>query len=273
MSYAVVIVYIEANGLPERRVRLAAGLAGKFNAILAGISAVAIHPPYLYEGAVIQQVNEAEIADAMKKLDAKEDWFRKIAGAHHPKLEWRPVIDYPIDALAREARSADLVIIGKTKSQGDSFASLDPGEALLKLGRPVLLVPEGMDSLRAEHVVIGWKDARESRRALGDALPFLHEASRVTVAEIYEAGEETAAKQGIEDVVRYLARHRIDATGRPVLRGDKAGAGQLIALAQAEGADLIVSGAYGHSRLGEWVFGGVTQDLLAASSICCFMSH
>ena len=78
------------------------------------------------------------------------------------------------------------------ESSGDSLTSLDPGEALLKIGRPTLVVPDGV-TLRAEHVVVGWKDTREARRVVQDALPFLHEASGVIVVEIYAAGEESTA--------------------------------------------------------------------------------
>jgi nucleotide-binding universal stress UspA family protein len=74
-------------------------------------------------------------------------------------------------------------------------------------------------------------------------------------------------------VVRYLTRHRINATSRVVLQKHRSVAAELIKFAQEDGADLLVTGAYGHSRLGEWIFGGVTRDLLATSAICCLMSH
>jgi nucleotide-binding universal stress UspA family protein len=74
-------------------------------------------------------------------------------------------------------------------------------------------------------------------------------------------------------VVRYLTRHRINANSRVVLQQQGSGAAELIKFAQEDGADLLVTGAYGHSRLGEWIVGGVTHDLLATSSICCLMSH
>jgi hypothetical protein len=66
--------------------------------------------------------------------------------------------------LTREARSADLVVIGQTQGPRGAYRSLDPGEAILKMGRPMLVVPEGKSSLRGEHIVIGWKDTREARR-------------------------------------------------------------------------------------------------------------
>jgi nucleotide-binding universal stress UspA family protein len=272
MSYAAVMVYVDANGLPEKRVGLAASLAGKFNANLIGLSALPIPPPFLYDGAVIQQPTEADIGGILAKLNAKGDWFRGIMSVNHAGFEWRPVLDYPAEALAREARSADLVIIGEMGGPGDTLGSLDPGEALLKVGRPALVIPDGVSSLRAENVIVGWKDTREARRAIWDALPFLHEASSITVVEISESGEESMAQGHVDDVVRYLMRHRIKSIPR-ILKQQGSVAAQLIKLAQEAGADLIVTGAYGHSRLGEWFFGGVTRDLLANSIICCLMSH
>jgi nucleotide-binding universal stress UspA family protein len=267
MSYAIVMVYVDAEGTPEQRVRLAAGLADKFNAMLIGLSAVAIRPAFMGEGVVVKDMMQSDIGET------RGSWFRTIAGADHRKLEWRAVLDFPNEALACEARSADLVVIGRTAAPGDVYSALSPGAAVLKIGRPVLVVPEGVDALRAEHVVIGWKDSREARRAVQDAIPFLQEATRVTVVEICESGEETAAQEHIDDVARYLTRHRISCGPRIIIHQEGPGAAQLIRLAQDEGADLIVAGAYGHSRLGEWMFGGMTRDLLATGPICCLMSH
>jgi nucleotide-binding universal stress UspA family protein len=273
MPYTTVMVYVDADGTPEPRVRLAAGLADKFNATLIGMSALAIRPAFMAEGVVIQELMQADIKELRGKLAGRESWFRATAAADHRKLEWRAVLDFPNEALAREARSADLVVIGQTSGPGDSYSALDPGGAVLKVGRPTLIVPEGAGSLRADHVVIGWKDSREARRAVQDALPFLHEATRVTVVEICESGEEAAAQEHIDDVARYLTRHRISGGPRVIIHQEGSGAAQLVRLAQDEGADLIVAGAYGHSRLGEWMFGGMTRDLLATSPICCLMSH
>jgi nucleotide-binding universal stress UspA family protein len=267
------MVYINTDGAPEQRVRLAARLADKFTATLIGFSALAIRPPLVVEGAVIAQVTEAEIKEMRAKLASKENWFRNIAGAEHRKLEWRSVLDFPTEALAREARSADLIVIGQSKKLVDAYSSLDSGGALLKAGRPLLVVPEGVSSLRAEHVVIGWKDTREARRAVQDALPFLHEAGSVAIVEIYESDEADAAQNHIDDVAHYLGRHKINAGPKIALRRKDSDAAQLIRIAQEAGADLLVTGAYGHSRLGEWIFGGMTRDLLASSPICCLMSH
>jgi nucleotide-binding universal stress UspA family protein len=273
MSYATLMVYVDADRMPEERVRLAARLAGQFNAALIGLSAVAIRPPVAAEGMVIAETTAAEIKEIRAKLAEKGNWFRNIAGTVHRNLEWRSVLDFPTGALAREARIADLVVIGQHAPLGDVYSSVDPGEMILKAGRPTLVVPEGVSVLRADRIVIGWKDTREARCAVRDALPFFREATRVTIVEICAPGEEGAAQEHMDEVVRYLNRHRIIGGPRVILHRDRSGAALLIRLAQEEGADLLVTGAYGHSRLGEWIFGGVTHELLATSPICCLMSH
>jgi nucleotide-binding universal stress UspA family protein len=273
MSYATLLVYVDADSRPEHRVRIAVSVADKFNATLIGLSALPIPPPVVANGVVTFGPTEVDIAAMRAQLADQGNWFCSIAAADHRKLEWRPLLEFPTMALAREARSADLVVIGRKGEPLGTYSSLDPGGAILQMGRPTLVVPEEVLVLKAEHIVIGWKDTREARRAVQDALPFLHEASRVTIVEVCEPGEEKTALDHIGDVARYLTRHRINGGPRVILQKEGSGAAQLIRLALDEGADLLVTGAYGHSRFGEWMFGGMTRELLATSPICCLMSH
>jgi len=265
MSYASLMVYVEADTMPEHRVRLAASLADQFNAMLIGLSALAIPPPMTTDGVVMDMMG-AKLADNGK-------WFRGVAGNDRRRLDWYEALDFPAEALTRTARSADLVVIGQAKTPVNAYRALDPGEAILKMGRPTLVVPEEVSSLRAEHIVIGWKDTREARRAVWDALPFLQQATRVTVVEACGPPDEKTSLERLDDVARYLSHHRIQGGPKVILEQKGSGAKQLIQLAQQERADLLVTGAYGHSRLGEWIFGGMTRELLAASPIYCLMSH
>jgi nucleotide-binding universal stress UspA family protein len=158
---------------------------------------------------------------------------------------------------------------------------LKGGERVLEIGAGsgyaaavlFLVVPPAVKSLAADHVVIGWKDTREARRAVQDALPFLHEAKRVTILEICGKDQMDVARRHVDDVVGYLAQHRIKAERRVEIQANGSGADQIIGLADDEGADLLVTGAYGHNRVNEWIFGGMTRDLLKSSPICCLMSH
>jgi nucleotide-binding universal stress UspA family protein len=270
MSYATLLVYVDAAEEAETAVRAAAGLADRFNATLIGLCALEVRPQFVTEGVVLPDAVQADINEKRAKLADKGVWFRSLAEAGHRKVEWRAMLDLPTEALAREARCADLVVVRRAP---DPYSALDPGGAILKVGRPVLVVPDGAAAPRAEHVVIGWKDRREARRAVRDALPLLQDAGRVTIVEICNRGEEDAARDHMDDVARYLERHRINGGPRVILHQNGSGAAALIKVAAEEGADLLVTGAYGHTRLGEWMFGGVTRDLLATSPICCLMSH
>ncbi len=272
MSFATIMVHVDVDGGSEARVGLAAGLADRFASTLIGISAC-ILPPYPAEGAyfVTPDFVEQERRDMAASLKRAEEGFLSVAGTQR-KVEWRSDIELPDDYLVAQARAADLVIVGRDRAPGSVCRAIDPGTAVLKAGRPVLVVPPGVETLKAERVIIGWKDSREARRALQDSLSLLHEAKSVTIMEICDQGMEALARQHLDDVAQYLTRHRI-AVG-PVLAVHAANAAaELIRVVKAEGADLIVAGAYGHSRLGEWIFGGVTRDLLASSPVCCLLAN
>lgn len=272
MSYATLLVYVNADHVSNQLTGVAAGVADKFSANLIGLSALAVLPPFAAEGVVIvDNASEFDIAKMNAKLVEAGKKFRVAAGASR-EIEWRSAIEFPTQTLINEARCADLIVVQKGKSN-DIYRALDTGAALLGAGRPFLVVPAAARSLAAEHVVIGWKNTREARRAVQDALPFLHEAKRVTVMEICENGGMDAARHGVNDVACYLARHRIRAEARAEIQSRGSGADQIIAFAEDEGSDLLVTGAYGHSRFNEWVFGGMTRDLLTSSPICCLMSH
>jgi nucleotide-binding universal stress UspA family protein len=144
-----------------------------------------------------------------------------------------------------------------------------PGDLVMESGRSVLIVPPLMDHMFANRIVVAWKDTREARRAVWDSLPFLKRADVVFVVAIGDNDRKEAAN----DVSAYLARHGI--ASRALLRGipDSTVAEDILQVANDEGANLIVSGAYGHSRVHEWIFGGVTRALLNDAPVCCLMSH
>jgi nucleotide-binding universal stress UspA family protein len=274
MSYATLLVYVNADHVSKQLVGVAADLADRFSAKLIGVSALAVMPPVVASGVVVvDNATEFDIAQMKAKLEWAGEQFRAVVGGDR-QAEWRSFLKLPAETLITEARCADLIVVEKSKAPWDIHRAADNGSAILGAGRPVLVVPTAVKALAADHIVVGWKDTREARRAILDALPFLHEARRVTIVEISETDRMGAPRHYADDVVRYLARHRIKAEARVEARllGSTA-ADQIMGLALDEGADLLVTGAYGHSRLNEWIFGGMTRDLLASSPICCLMSH
>ena len=277
MSFATLMVHVDIEPRSDARVRLAAQLADRFASTLIGISACLL-PPYPAEGVyfVTREFVEQEQRDILAALQRAEASFRAAAGEKGSRLEWlewRSAVDLPETFVVSQARSADLLIVGRAASAMDISRCVDPRAAVLRVGRPMLVVPPALDTLKAERILIGWKDSREARRALQDSLPLLHEAKSVAIVEVCDDGMEALARTHVEDVAHYLTRHRISVGSATAGTAKHGVAEHLIDLARVEGADLIVAGAYGHSRLGEWIFGGVTRELLASSPLCCFMSN
>jgi nucleotide-binding universal stress UspA family protein len=272
VSFATVMVHVDIDGKSTARIRLAARLAHRFTADLIGVSA-AILPPYPAEGGcfVTGEAIEREHHDIKVAFARAETVFRSIVGVGGKGREWRCSIELPDSYVASQACCADLLVIGRPAD--DISRSLDSGSVVLRAGRPALVVPPDVDTLSGDHVVVGWKDCREARRALRDALPFLERAHAVTIVEISAEASQPYVRLQADDVVRYLARYKVQVGPTIVAHHKGSVADELVRLAKAEGADLIVAGAYGHSRLGEWVLGGVTRDLLSTSPVCCLLSH
>jgi hypothetical protein len=224
MSYATLMVYVEADGIPEQRVRIASELATKFDAALIGLSARAVPPPFVAEGVIIEKHTEADIEKMRMELAKRGDWFRRVVGADSKDVQWRTALDFPGGTLVRESRCADLVIIEqRNPGRYDTYRNLDPGEVLLKIGRPTLLVGPEVASLSAEHIVVAWKDSREAHRAVLDAMPFLRKAKRVSVVEVCTRDDERHALARTEDVPPVSARDRRECTSNSSSRQIRCG--------------------------------------------------
>ena len=274
MSYATMMVQVDVNGELDGRVRLAAKLADRFQSQLIGISAWMPRPPFTIEGVTIDPVlTAADLKERSAALNRRGEEFKAAVGIDGRRVDWRCSQEFPTEYIAREARAADLVVISRERNVYDPYVFPDPGALVLRSGRPILAVPPGVDSLKGQRVVVAWKDSREARRAIQDALPFLHQADEVIVTEVCESSEVNDCQKRLRDVAQYLARHRINAVAERARPVEGTAENSLLRIVQDESADLIVAGAYGRSRLGEWIFGGMTQSLLTKSPVCCLFSH
>jgi nucleotide-binding universal stress UspA family protein len=149
---------------------------------------------------------------------------------------------------------------------------MNAGDLIMQAGRPVFAVPNFRDGVKLERAIIAWKDTSETRRAALDALPLLKALASVTVVEIALEDELPAARSHVGDVIGWLKRHGIvaDSIASASMGDDSA---QLNNIAKTQDADMIVAGAYGHSRVREWALGGVTRDLLHRADRCLLVSH
>ena len=268
-----IMVYVDFDPGADNRIKIAADLAAKFGGVLIGVAGWL--PGREAGGWFSAQLKPPEdrIDHAMAELEKLAERFRKLAYRTVRSVEWRGSIHFPREVIVREARAADLVVISSHTVAEDVYQAFDPGTVLLGAGRPVLVVPDGVTGNPGQRVVIAWKDTREARHALQSALPYLKNAKHIVLVGIAEEALETAAHDQLDDVEKYLLWHGIQLNGKSVLPPKGSISDQLISVAQREAADLIVAGAYGHTRLGEWVFGGATRGLLQKSNICCLFSN
>ncbi len=262
MSFNSILVHMEIDGISNARLQYATDMAGDLDAFLIGFTACAIRPVHISEMGVVTDETYQDEATARnrKRFDELKTEFFAIAG-DGPNSAWRQSEDLPTRALAANARVADLVISGTPHgaSPGDIYRSADPGDLVCDAGRPVLFVAEGAVFRHPQCAVIGWKDMPEARRAVPLALPFLQLSKRVLVLSIGEE-KDGDAEEGLNDIVRFLMRHEIDADAK-YLTG-RNGPQDFVEAVRAEQADLVVTGAYGHSRMRERIFGGFTRTLL-----------
>ena len=274
MSFATILVFVDSDGGSNARVRLTAGLAERFKSNVLGVGAWMPRPPFVVEGVVVDpEPTETEIRGMKEALAKVGEQFKTTAAMAERQIEWRSALEFPTEFVARQARAADLIVVGRDRLPYDPYRFTDVGAVVLRVGRPVLMVPPGVQSLAVKRAVIAWKDTREARRAVQDALPLLEIASEVIVLEACETGSEQDAQHALKDVANYLARHGTTVVAERVRPVDGTASNTLLRLVEEQSADLIVAGGYGHSRLGEWVFGGMTQDLLSKSPVCCLLSH
>lgn len=273
MSYSTLMVQLDLDQSNDMRLQIAGDLAERFDARVIGITSGDIQPLYYLDGDAAQDFlnkGRAELQDRMAECERK---FRKVFIGRANKIAWRSARDWPAQFVAREARAADLIITGAVRGRADPLRQVDPGELVLRAGRPVLVIPPELEWLRVNTIVVGWKDTPEARRAVYDALPLLHKAKHVVIVELAEPeADQKAAKSRVQDVAAWLVQRGISASSIAT-RALIGVPDQLVIIAHDEGANIIVAGAYGHSRFQEWVFGGMTRSLLIQQRCCALLSH
>jgi nucleotide-binding universal stress UspA family protein len=275
MTLKSIMVQLEL-GRPHAGVLAVAGdLAARFQAGVIGI--VSCQPMRMDYGDVAFSGDfvQADRDEIERQLTAAEGEFRAAVTPRAASVQWRAAVTTGAlcDYFAREARSADLIITHASSADLlNPTRRINTGGLVMQAGRPILIVPGHIQTLKIERAVLAWKDTREARRAAYDALPLLKVAGHVVVAAIAPKDKLGHAKTELDDVLAWLKRHGVAASSL-LTPAHGADATQLQSLVEDQKADLIVAGAYGHARLQEWALGGVTGDLLMRTNICALVSH
>ncbi|HSD37201.1 MAG TPA: universal stress protein [Rhodocyclaceae bacterium] len=276
MTYASMMVHLEIGRPNAALLEVAGNLAARFHSNLTGVAASQlaqlIYGSEYLPNDILQEQHEA----VRKGLQSLEAEFRNALGKHAGNLQWRAAATYssPTDYFAQQARIADLFIVGADRDAPRFGASreVDIGALILQIGRPVLIVPAGVHAPGFDHVMLAWRDAREARLAASLALPFLKVARKVHVVELVHDDDLTDAYANLKEVRSWLGMHGV--MTEPIASVSKGNeAEELNAIAEKYQVDLLVAGAYGHSRLREAVLGGVTRDLLLHPQRCTLVAH
>lgn len=300
MGYKTILVHADEAPHSVARMLLAAELALREGAHVIGVATTGISR-FLYHGEAIdeQDPNLARHLDVLRERAAQSlaEFTPRLRHAGVQSFEQRVLDDEPGAGLSLLARHADLVIIGQSSPRQRGGPDV-PAEVLSGAGRPVLILPHearassaiAVDSagvaspggaLPGRHILVAWNASKEAARALGDALPFLQQADSVTLA-IFDADERPGVygdPPGSE-VQAWLERHNVRAQlvveqteHQGLLKRSGNTGDALLAMAGERDCDLLVMGAYGHSRFRESLLGGVTRTVLDAMHLPVLMSH
>ena len=275
MTYKDLLVHVDNGKASPARVAAAIELARGFEAHLTGLY---VQPrmaiPVYAEMHIPADILDQQEREAEARAQAAELQFRAALEQAGLPGEWRHSRGFTDRQLSLQARGADLVVLGQ--AEDDGLMSLDMAvddHVLMGCGRPVLFVPcVGVSGSVGRRVMVAWDASREAARAVNDALPLLRRAEWVEVITVNPPGDPDDLPPAT-DICLHLARHGVRAEAAGARARDVEVGDVLLSRVADRGADLLVAGAYGHSRLRETVLGGVTRHLLAHMTVPVLMSH
>ncbi|CAN7735700.1 MULTISPECIES: universal stress protein [unclassified Variovorax] len=280
MDFKTILVHLDHTDRCSARVAFAAGLARAHGSHLIGLVPTGLYDGVIPADAIPTGVTDfiAESADHLRRrAEAISESFKvRVSGPIPVSHEIRLTDGTAVDAIVQHGRSSDLIVLGQEDRSARSDApahGLVP-RVMLQAGRPVLVVPyAGSAEPKVKNVFVAWDGSRASAVAMRAALPLLAKARQVKLVFCRRLGEpHEPARLLVAETLQWLQRHGIKATAEEdVIEIDIAAA--LLSRACDLGADLMVMGGYGHSRLREMVLGGVTQQILAHMTFPILIAH
>jgi len=279
MGYKNLLVHVDDTKGCAARVRAAIELAIAHDAHLTGVYIVTDPSPAAFvQGYLPPETLEMVRQEARKRADAALARFTEVAKRNQISFESRTdrvLYTAMAEALATNARYADVAILGQSDPDDSDNPRYLPEEVTLASGRPSLVIPYiGPAATLGQRVTVAWDASREAARAVNDALPILKRAQAVGVVSVnpsetpFGHGEQPGA-----DIALHLARHGIKVEVQRIESRDIDVPNIILSHIADQSSDLLVMGAYGHSRLREFVLGGVTRTILHDMTVPVFMAH
>jgi nucleotide-binding universal stress UspA family protein len=275
-GYKDILVHLDGTLEDETRLAHAEALACAFGAHLIGLYTNKL-PDIADYPTTAGLMAYAELADRLHAGGAIiQKRLAKRLQRSGAANELRKIEAAPVDmrrAVATEARLVDLFVASCPRETARQWR-FAVEEALFEGGRSVLLAPEGVrprDAIRT--IVIGWVNTSEAARAVAEALPLLQRAGLTEIVCVEEGATGVDRALARSDIAAHLDRHGVAVNISMISDATRDAAAAILDKAHRVSADLIVTGAYGHSRFREWILGGVTHDLIARSDIPLLMAH
>jgi len=255
----------------------AISIASRLEAHITGI-AIAFVPDIQRAGMAFLSAEKIEALqrDNEAATETIVEWFAAAtasAGVSAEKRVLRANMSYAADHFGRIARRFDLAIVGQVEPDGSPVQAMVCESTLFESGRPMIIVPYvQMAPLKLDRIMVCWDGSRPAARAIADAMPLLKRAKNV---EVVSVTSERGKQDEIEgaDMGHHLARHGLKVDVTRIMRGELDVEDVLLSHAADSGADFMVMGGYGHSRLREFVLGGVTRSILRTMTVPTLMSH
>jgi nucleotide-binding universal stress UspA family protein len=268
MPIRTILLNFDVDEANDTLVRCAVDLARRLGSKLVGHCAADAMPLFVgAEGAMMAATVYADLREDIESRQRRaQELFRRAVPAELA-AGWLAPVDAATGSLIDHAVRADLLMLGRpVATPGTTQRCANLGDVIVGSGRPVIAVPPGTVNVDLDSVVIGWKNTREGRRALADAMPLLAHAGRVVLASV----DEGNGQPKVAEAMAFLKGHGISA--EEVARTQVDVATTLLEICEATRSRLLVIGAYGHSRWRERLFGGVTEALLQEAALVRFFS-
>jgi nucleotide-binding universal stress UspA family protein len=271
-----ILVVIDNSANVGRVLGPAAALAKRVDGRLTGFFATGLPAATsfgdLASGAQLVDAFMAAQRDEAVKAEAA---FRQELGRLQLAGDWLWREADVTESIVSTGRLYDLVVLGQIDPDAESpVPAVSPDEVVQALGRPVLFIPYAGEFTSFDHVLIAWSGTRESARALHDAMFLIDRADAVTVIEVDSPGGPAAVpNRALDEVVAALKRRGVEASGDPTVTDGTPVADIILSRAADLTADVIVMGAYGHSRLRELVLGGTSRSMFQEMTVPVLMSH
>jgi nucleotide-binding universal stress UspA family protein len=279
LTYRNILVHVDQTKACPKRIDAAINLALQYEAHLTGLYVMAEPSGASFvRGYLPPEIIEAIASRAEDLANRKLARFSAAAERNQVAFETRIDRGFDVelaDILSMHARYADLLVVGQVDPDDAPAGRHLPDQLVLACGRPVLLIPYiGPATMLGQRVVVAWDASREAARAVSDALPILEKASSVTVMTVNPRERDNGhGEVPGADIAVYLARHGVKVEVQRIDARDIDVGNLLLSRVADDGADLLVMGAYGHSRLREVVLGGATRTILGEMTVPVLMSH